>query len=108
MNRFYVILFFCFSFFLVQKVHADSHSELSEIVMSNLGSLQKDVDGYRISLQTSSLRCVAVGDFPYGLCHVKGQFPDAGGPNGAHFAVVVTVNDEGVYGFKVLEMVSWD
>ncbi len=78
------------------------------IVLENVHNLQKDIYGNRIILKASSLICFSASEIPYGTCHMKGEYPDAGGPNGAQFAIIVGMNDEGSYWFKTLDIFSWD
>ena len=111
MKKFSPLVYCCVAFLLMEKVYAKNHdnnSGLTKIVLENLHHIQKDMYGNRISIKTSSLSCFAASDVSYGTCHVKGEFPDAGGPNGAQFAIAVGMNDEGAHWFKVLDIASWD
>lgn len=107
---FFILCLFS-SFLLTQEAFTQNHKSdltLTRIVLENLDKLAKDTNNNRILIKTSSLRCFAASDIPYGTCHIKGEFPDAGGPNGALFAIIVGMNDEGRYWFRASEIVSWD
>ena len=86
------------------------NNKLEKTVLNNLDKIRESVDGQKIRIQASTIKCIATGsiELQIGTCSVKGDYPYAGGPNEAVFSINVSVNDEGINTFRVVELASWD